>query len=138
MKFRTLLAAAVSAVLLSSCASQPEWTPAGDRIMTSWGENLDPENVLQEYPRPQLVRDRWINLNGLWEYAITPADAVPEEEVETGDNLELFIKHNPVVSGVIGGLILLISVLNIVLWVRINRIKHSALRRAKKIETKKN
>lgn len=79
MKFRTLLAAAVSAVLLSSCASQPEWAPAGDRIMTPWGENLDPENVLQEYPRPQLVRDRWINLNGLWEYAITPADAVPEE-----------------------------------------------------------
>ena len=67
-----------------------------------------------------------------------PQDAVPEEEVETGDNLELFIKHNPVVSGVIGGLILLISVLNIVLWIRINRIKHSAVRRAKKIETKKN
>lgn len=67
-----------------------------------------------------------------------PADDVLEEEVETGDNLELFIKHNPVVSGVIGGLIILISVLNIVLWVRINRIKHSAVRRAKKIETKKN
>lgn len=67
-----------------------------------------------------------------------PDDAAPEEEVETGDNLELFIKHNPVVSGVIGGLILLISVLNIVLWVRINRIKHSAVRRAKKLETKKN
>ena len=79
MKFRTLLAAAVSAVLLPSCASQPEWTPAGDRIMTFWGENLDPENVLPEYPRPQLVRDRWINLNGLWEYAITPVDAVPEK-----------------------------------------------------------
>ena len=79
MKFRTLLAAAVSAVLLPSCASQPEWTPVGDRIMTVWGENLDPENVLPEYPRPQLVRDRWINLNGLWEYAITPVDAVPEK-----------------------------------------------------------
>ena len=79
MKFRTLLAAAVSAVLLPSCASQPEWTPVGDHIMTFWGENLDPENVLPEYPRPQLVRDRWINLNGLWEYAITPVDAVPEK-----------------------------------------------------------
>ena len=79
MKLRTLLAAAVSAVLLPSCASQPEWTPVGDRIMTFWGENLDPENVLPEYPRPQLVRDRWINLNGLWEYAITPVDAVPEK-----------------------------------------------------------
>ena len=79
MKLRILLAAAVSAVLLPSCASQQEWTPVGDRIMTFWGENLDPENVLQEYPRPQLVRDRWINLNGLWEYAITPVDAVPEK-----------------------------------------------------------
>ncbi|MBQ7899461.1 MAG: beta-galactosidase [Bacteroidales bacterium] len=79
MKFRTLLAAAMSAVLLSSCASAPEWAPAGDRIMTSWGEALDPENVLQEYPRPQMVRERWVNLNGLWEYAITPADAVPDK-----------------------------------------------------------
>jgi len=79
MKFRTLLAAAMSAVLLSSCASAPEWAPAGDRIMTSWGEALDPENVLQEYPRPQMVRERWANLNGLWEYAITPADAVPDK-----------------------------------------------------------
>lgn len=69
----------MSAVLLSSCASAPEWAPAGDRIMTSWGEALDPGNVLQEYPRPQMVRERWVNLNGLWEYAITPADAVPDK-----------------------------------------------------------
>ena len=59
------------------------------------------------------------------------------EEEETGDTLELFIKHNPVVSGVIGGLMLLITVLNIVLWVRINRIKHAAERRAKKSMSKK-
>ena len=68
---------------------------------------------------------------------------VPEDEheegdiVETGDTLDLFIKHNPVVSAVIGGLMLLITILNIVLWVRINRIKRSAERRAKKILTKK-
>ena len=47
--------------------------------MTSWGENLDPTNVLPEYPRPQLVRDQWQNLNGLWHYAITAADAEPEK-----------------------------------------------------------
>ena len=45
--------------------------------MTEWGENLDPSNVHQEYPRPQMVRERWANLNGLWKYAITPADAEP-------------------------------------------------------------
>lgn len=45
--------------------------------MTEWGENLDPSNVHQEYPRPQMVRERWANLNGFWKYAITPADAEP-------------------------------------------------------------
>ncbi len=42
-------------------------------MMTTWGENLDPNNVLQEYPRPQLVRDSYLNLNGTWDYAFTAA-----------------------------------------------------------------
>ncbi len=47
------------------------WQPAGDRIKTRWAEVVDPANPLPEYPRPQLVRDQWVNLNGLWDYAIT-------------------------------------------------------------------
>ena len=46
-------------------------------------------------------------------------------------------KHNPVISAVIGGFMLLIMILNIVLWVRINRLKHAPARRAKRIQTKK-
>jgi beta-galactosidase/beta-glucuronidase len=42
------------------------------RLYTPWGEKLDKNNVLQEYPRPQFVRDSYYNLNGLWEYAIVP------------------------------------------------------------------
>ena len=64
-------------------------------------------------------------------------ELIEEEDPETGDALVLFVKQNPVVSAVIGGLMLLITILNIVLWVRINRIKSSAERRAKKIQTKK-
>ena len=67
----------------------------------------------------------------------SPEDEQEEDIVETEDTLVLFIKHNPVVSAVIGGLMLLITILNIVLWVRINRIKNSAEIRAKKIQTKK-
>ncbi len=51
--------------------SEP-WKPAGDRIRTPWAEKVDPANPLPEYPRPQMVREQWHNLNGLWEYAITP------------------------------------------------------------------
>ena len=38
-------------------------------LLTPWGEELDTEHPLQEYPRPQLVRDSYLNLNGLWDYA---------------------------------------------------------------------
>lgn len=80
MKLKPFLAAASAAVLLISCNtdSKTQWAPAGDRIMTEWGEALDPQNVLQEYPRPQMVRDEWMNLNGMWSYAVTASDAVPE------------------------------------------------------------
>lgn len=40
-------------------------------LTTPWGADLDPGAVLQEYPRPQLVRDSYLNLNGYWQYAIT-------------------------------------------------------------------
>lgn len=47
-----------------------QWKPVGDNIKTKWGENINPNNVLQEYPRPILVRNDWKNLNGLWDYTI--------------------------------------------------------------------
>ena len=75
IKFFVSIALAVSAV---SC-NNVQWQPVGDHIMTVWGENLDPENVLAEYPRPQMTREKWMNLNGLWDYAITASDAAPEK-----------------------------------------------------------
>lgn len=45
-----------------------EWAPKTAPIMTTWGESIDPDNVWQEYPRPQLTRSEWMNLNGLWGY----------------------------------------------------------------------
>lgn len=41
------------------------------QLYTMWGENLDPEQVLPEYPRPQLRRDNYTILNGYWNYKIT-------------------------------------------------------------------
>ncbi len=50
------------------------WEPIKDQIMTRWVSEIDPKNPLPEYPRPQLKRKEWINLNGLWDYAIRPKD----------------------------------------------------------------
>ena len=50
--------------------SAQKWSPAGDKIKTKWAEELTPENVWKEYPRPQLKREYWENLNGLWNYAL--------------------------------------------------------------------
>ncbi|MBN1507729.1 MAG: hypothetical protein JW955_12835 [Sedimentisphaerales bacterium] len=42
--------------------------------MTRWAADVTPDNVHAEYPRPQMVRNAWLNLNGLWDYAIRPKD----------------------------------------------------------------
>ena len=76
MKKNILLTAAA---LLTTMAGVAQWQPAGDRIKTEWGEKLDPQNVLPEYPRPQMTRGEWQNLNGLWDYAILPMGQTPEK-----------------------------------------------------------
>ncbi|WP_321571719.1 sugar-binding domain-containing protein [Parabacteroides goldsteinii] len=63
------------ALALTVCA-QAQWKPAGDKIKTKWAEQINPQNVLPEYPRPQLERTDWVNLNGEWEYVIKPKGEV--------------------------------------------------------------
>ena len=75
---------------LALCSSTfAQWKPAGDKIKTSWGEQLDPKNVLPEYPRPIMERNDWKNLNGLWKYAITPK-GTPAPAAYQGDILVPF------------------------------------------------
>ena len=63
------------AAVLGGAAMAQSWAPAGNKIKTQWAEQINPANPLPEYPRPQMVRPLWQNLNGLWNYAITPASA---------------------------------------------------------------
>ncbi|MEA4893859.1 MAG: glycoside hydrolase family 2, partial [Oscillospiraceae bacterium] len=48
-------------------------------MKTIWGDRLDKNHVLEDYPRPQLRRDSYLNLNGAWEYAITETEFQPEK-----------------------------------------------------------
>ncbi len=54
-------------------AAEPRPTkPFLSELITTWGAQVTPANAWTEYPRPQLVREGWQNLNGQWDYAITP------------------------------------------------------------------
>lgn len=49
------------------------------QLYTRWGRELDPQNVLPEYPRPLLRRSSYTNLNGYWDYAFTREFKIPEK-----------------------------------------------------------
>ena len=76
-KMKAMLFAAVAAVTMNALAYAPAKVP----LMTEWGEKVSPENVWQEYPRPQMVRCGLGNvttiLNGEWDYAITCVTNTP-------------------------------------------------------------
>ena len=60
--------------IVSEPRANSRWQPIAGHIMTPWAEDVDPRRPLPEYPRPQMVRKDWINLNGLWDYAIQPME----------------------------------------------------------------
>ncbi|HRP58239.1 sugar-binding domain-containing protein [Agriterribacter sp.] len=59
-------------VLSMGSYAQEAWKPVEGKITTPWSANVKAEQPLPEYPRPQLTRKSWMNLNGLWQYAIVP------------------------------------------------------------------
>lgn len=68
-------------MLLGHClASEPiepvSWHVAESPLLTRWASEVSPTNAHPEYPRPQMVRSDWLNLNGVWNCAITPSNAV--------------------------------------------------------------
>ncbi len=49
------------------------------QLFTTWGKTLDTDKPLQEYPRPQMVRNSYLNLNGYWDYAINNVEKAPKQ-----------------------------------------------------------
>ena len=57
-------------------SQQSNWKVAGGKIVTPWAEKVNPASPLAEYPRPQMVRGNWKNLNGLWDYTLKQKDEI--------------------------------------------------------------
>jgi tetratricopeptide (TPR) repeat protein len=80
-RLKTALAlATVLCITFLHSYAQTAWKMQPVGIQTRWAKDVTPDNVLPDYPRPQMVRNEWQNLNGLWEYAIMPkGPAMPSE-----------------------------------------------------------
>lgn len=76
-----LFASSQNRIALSAADNKIEIDPAlrhlKDEIpmLTTWAEQLDKNHPLPEYPRPIMVREKWLNLNGIWDF----------QEAELGD-----------------------------------------------------
>jgi hypothetical protein len=81
MRLSSLLAFCFLLLQLTTIA-QPGWKMATIPVQSRWAKEVSPSNALAEYPRPQLVRANWQNLNGLWQYAITAKDAATPSSFE--------------------------------------------------------
>lgn len=75
---KSLLLGLTSGLMLSSAVAGHAWAPKKAPLMTKWAKDVNPNKPWPEYPRPQMVRHDWLNLNGIWEYQSgTESDAVP-------------------------------------------------------------
>ena len=63
------LIAGLAVFSLCTCQTDLSWAPKKASLMTRWAKEVTPANVHAQYPRPQLVRSEWQNLNGLWQFS---------------------------------------------------------------------
>jgi hypothetical protein len=69
-------------VKISQAETDAAWHAGKAPLMTRWAAAVSPVNAHPEYPRPQLVRSDWQNLNGLWDYAVRPSASDPPEKYD--------------------------------------------------------
>ena len=77
MKYRGVVSGLIVTMVMVSSALAEGWQPGKAPLMTRWAKDVNPDAPLPEYPRPQMVRPQWLNLNGLWQYAVAQADDGP-------------------------------------------------------------
>ena len=91
MKTTTVVAAGFASLALAAC---------GGQMTTSWGEKVTSENCWRSYPRPQMVREGWTNLNGNWDYAVTSVTNTPGRPEKWDGRIRVPFSIESALSGV--------------------------------------
>jgi len=71
-----------TAPLAARAQTAPEGKVYASTLVTRWGKAVTPANAWRSYPRPQMRRSAWLNLNGEWEYAIRPKAAAEPQRMD--------------------------------------------------------
>jgi hypothetical protein len=90
------------AVDVGSASAQPstDWKRLTPPLTTPWTSQVSPTNALPDYPRPQMTRDRWQNLNGVWQFAAATAGEKPPIGAELGERILVPYPVESALSGI--------------------------------------
>ncbi|MGB2822695.1 MAG: sugar-binding domain-containing protein [Phycisphaerae bacterium] len=94
------IAAIVSLLAASASAASGQWKPAAGPLMTRWAKDVSPDRAHPEYPRPQMSRKEWQNLNGLWQYALAAEGDAPPVGKDLPDKILVPFPIESSLSGV--------------------------------------
>lgn len=72
---RTAVGLWIGLVSVAFSGARADWKPVTGHLMTRWAADVEAKHPWPDYPRPHMVRTNWINLNGLWDYAMVAADS---------------------------------------------------------------
>jgi len=96
-----MILASAAALVLAACTVQAaEWQPAKGPLATQWTKDVTPQKAHQEYPRPQMMRKDWLNLNGVWQYAEAKAGEVPPQAKDLDGRILVPFPIESALSGV--------------------------------------
>jgi hypothetical protein len=84
----------------ATAAPGPTWHKGVPPLATPWTDAVGPDNALPEYPRPQLVRSRWQNLNGVWEFGKADVGQAPPVGQELGERVLVPYPIESALSGI--------------------------------------
>jgi hypothetical protein len=90
--------------IVGSCSSSPRvtvtWTAKTPPLATQWTSQVSATNALPEYPRPQMVRPDWQNLNGVWQFSTVTKDEAPPFDQDLAEGILVPFPIESALSGI--------------------------------------